>query len=714
MHITTLPVYSRLADPAEIATEPALAARLPQGWQLSQHQLETYRALLDPAIDVVINTAMTGDGKSLAGLLPLLTAPRSAPTLALFPTNELLQDQHRAAGDTLAQWGQPSDRAATLFGTRLDELYANAEQLSRPETLLNVLANHPLVLSNPDILHAILQFHYQQYGRAVTHVVGQLPQLFEQLTFDEFHLFETPQVVAVLTGLLFLKTQHPRLKTLFLSATPSHETLELLRRAGFGDRMRLIAPQQEGWYQHGAHPGAGWRQILQGCQLSFAPQSAEEWIAGGGDQTILAWFRTQRPGAKAALIVNSVATALRLVDQLRPVFEAEGLRVEPNTGLTGSTARKASYLADLLVGTSTVDVGVDFRINLIVFESLGAGAFLQRLGRLGRHTSYNDRQGHEQAFTSFAAYALVPAFIFERLTQPDNGQPAALHAGATYTRDELAQFIARAFPTPTTFTQYTRLWGRFVPARVFQTLSRKELRASFGAVREQLKQRYYDLTHASMVKTCKEWEERDKQGEGLLITEAHSFRGGSPFDCGLLKPDEGEAISYDLFWLLANGQLELLDQASFRAALRRMNRPDAAFARGFQRFFFRWRGMRSQREPVTILLGPQVAAWGPERHQTAQVLPGIQVDCAGHDCLTQLNRELLDAPCVGLLVPGFEPRQLQRTCALPLSLQLLPYRANGDAGEQTGTIAFGRDALLLDSRLRQRPVGASPSAPLIF
>jgi CRISPR-associated endonuclease/helicase Cas3 len=62
MKITTLPVYSKLAAEAEVPQE--IKERLPAGWQLSQHQLETYKALLDPAIDVVINTAMTGDGKS--------------------------------------------------------------------------------------------------------------------------------------------------------------------------------------------------------------------------------------------------------------------------------------------------------------------------------------------------------------------------------------------------------------------------------------------------------------------------------------------------------------------------------------------------------------------------------------------------------------------------------------------------------------------------
>ncbi|MBX0326718.1 type I-D CRISPR-associated helicase Cas3', partial [Oscillochloris sp. ZM17-4] len=709
-----LPVYSKLADTADVPQE--IVDRLPKDWRLSQHQLATYRALRSDDVDVVINTAMTGDGKSLAGLLPLLVNPRHNGTLSLFPTNELIQDQYASAGRMLPLWNHPAEWVGPLYGARLDELSATVEVLKRPDLLLRELNNHRLTLSNPDILHAILQFHYQQRGRSPDHVAGQMAMLFDQLTFDEFHIFDTPEVVAVLTGLLFLATQSPRLKTLFLSATPSPQIDDLLKRAGFASRLRMIDPQREGWYHHGADPGSGWRAILQGSNISFAQGNAEDWIAAGGDQILLNWFREHRPGARAALIVNSVATALRLVSRLKPLLAHKGLTVEPNTGITSRTIRKASYDADLLIGTSTVDVGVDFRINLLIFESSGAGTFLQRLGRLGRHTTFTDRDQREQRFAAFAAHALVPSFIYERLFQPQEGEPAPFVDGATYTREDLARIINTAFPKPVSFTHYTRLWGRFVPAKVYQELSRKELRQIFGSVRDHLKQRFYDLTSTSVVKACKEWEERDKQGEGLLIREAQSFRGGSPFDCGVLKEDEGDVVTYDLFWLLANAHLELMTREAFCAAVRRMGKLDMPYQRGYQKFFFRWLGLREQREQVHIILGPQVAQWGSERHQIAQVLPGIQVGCNGHEAfMHKLNSKLIDDPCVGLIIPAHEPRQVQRARYLPPGLQLWPYTADSlDAGVQAGSVAFGRNALLLDSLLRIKPLPSSSDAPMIF
>lgn len=45
MWIRTLPVYSKLADEANVP--PEVAERLPEGWRLSQHQVETYKAPIE-------------------------------------------------------------------------------------------------------------------------------------------------------------------------------------------------------------------------------------------------------------------------------------------------------------------------------------------------------------------------------------------------------------------------------------------------------------------------------------------------------------------------------------------------------------------------------------------------------------------------------------------------------------------------------------------
>src|SRR6266851_7040554 len=59
LHLHIHPVYSELNRDLKIGD-----------MQLLKHQVETLEAFHDPNIDVIFNTAMTGDGKSLAAYLP--------------------------------------------------------------------------------------------------------------------------------------------------------------------------------------------------------------------------------------------------------------------------------------------------------------------------------------------------------------------------------------------------------------------------------------------------------------------------------------------------------------------------------------------------------------------------------------------------------------------------------------------------------------------
>ena len=83
IYLHILPVYSELHPTSAIG-----------GLRLLKHQVETLEAFRDPNIDVVFNTAMTGDGKSLAAYLPVFKEGKRI--IAMYPTNELIQDQYYA------------------------------------------------------------------------------------------------------------------------------------------------------------------------------------------------------------------------------------------------------------------------------------------------------------------------------------------------------------------------------------------------------------------------------------------------------------------------------------------------------------------------------------------------------------------------------------------------------------------------------------------
>lgn len=107
---------------------------IPNGWRLAWHQVETFKALQNPDIDVVFNTAMTGDGKSLAAYLGVLQGDTEA--IALYPTNELARDQENQIRKYVEDF-QPNNqpRIARLNSAEL-ELYAENEGIkNQPRSL---------------------------------------------------------------------------------------------------------------------------------------------------------------------------------------------------------------------------------------------------------------------------------------------------------------------------------------------------------------------------------------------------------------------------------------------------------------------------------------------------------------------------------------------------------------------------------------------------
>src|SRR5205823_1452571 len=152
--------------------------KLPANWRLYQHQVATYRELMHGEADVVVNTAMTGDGKSLASQLPALVHGRSL--LAMYPTNELIWDQLRQVQQSQEDW-KTRRTVSRMDAAELDRL-VDERGLPRRNELLTMLANNNLVLTNPDIFHYIMQMYYTGRGDAPDYVIGPMLRDFDQFT----------------------------------------------------------------------------------------------------------------------------------------------------------------------------------------------------------------------------------------------------------------------------------------------------------------------------------------------------------------------------------------------------------------------------------------------------------------------------------------------------------------------------------------------------
>lgn len=699
MRIRTLPVYSKLADDQDIP--PEIKAKLPAGWRLSSHQVATYQALKSSDADVVFNAAMTSDGKSLAGQLPALVEDRPRSLLAMYPTNELIGDQLRQTEQSLHSWGRDDLRPVRLDARRLDELEDKVE-LERRDALLNLWRNHELILTNPDIFHYVMQQYYIRTGKngdAPDRVIGPLLQLFDQFTFDEFHVFQTPQVVSVVNALIFIHevtgSVRPK-KFLFLSATPEELLLRYLERAG------LRSVQIHGSYAHAWNnpDPAHWRRILHGSVLHFAPQRAEEWVETHLEDTLLRFFLEHRPAAKGAIIVNSVASAQRLVNRLRRVFSVHGLVVESNTGFDAPDQRRASYGADLLVGTSTIDVGVDFQINFLVFESRDAGTFLQRLGRLGRHDGF-ERDGTFHQFEAFEAHALVPLWLHERLCQSESGANPPLAEGMEIDRERLGQIIREAFPPVATFERYGQVWGGLQAAQVIKGLYHPTIKGQYAGTRDRLAERYGKTLKVSLKRELVRLLELQKTAPAI-VEEARSFRGGGDLLCGIVDENEtgsARVKKYELFGLLSNFELGPLEKDEFSHEVEKWQLPGRAYKLDGLVGYFRVSGVRPERNDVRVIFNQDLADWGPEEFGVVRVVERVEADAPEVPELNRLNGALRRRKLVALLCLP-HPAELMRRLYLPWPFPL--YRFYSRDGCE-GSIAFGRQALLLEVALQGRP-----------
>lgn len=715
------PVYSRLASIEDVAATE-IAAKLPVGldgspWRLSQHQLATYTALTAAGgPNVVFNTAMTGDGKSLAGQLPSLLFGWRRKLFSMYPTNELIRDQLRQAQATWGLW-QQFPVIACLDSRELDVRMASGDFDQRGAALASVYRNNDVVLTNPDIFHYIMQGFYARAGKSVDapdRFFAPLIASFQQFTFDEFHIFETPQIVSVITALLLADeiTRAQDRRYLFQSATPNPLMLRYLERAGLN--VEVISGQ----YAHAtSNPDPQrWRLILRGCELNLDRGTVEQWLDLHLEDVLLPFFLGHRPGAKGAIIVNSVAQAKRIVQRLKPALSKYGIKVGENTGLTGRSQRAASYACDLLVGTSTVDVGVDFQINFLLFESRDAGSFLQRLGRLGRHAEYKTQDGAPVSFQNyFVAYALVPPWIDENLFVGRGSRGPLITDGTVIDREALISAIQTAFPPSTTFENYAREWGILQATRVVHKLNEPLVRSQYEDVRKNLIRRYGAVFGASVTQQSSRYVEMQTT-QRKLYDEVTSFRGSSSFVCGVLDPNEegAEQIkTYDLFSLLGNADLGELDEADYWAAAQRWSVPEEPLRRQNLIAFFRLHGFLAERNHYRIRLQHDVAEWDNRHFGVVQVLDGIQLLSdypQSIPAFNTLNRRLAARQVPTLLCLRLHPLELKRQLRLPLLFAIYELETRDGF---TGSVAFDREALLLHTALKQHPIDCGGGAVIL-
>jgi CRISPR-associated endonuclease/helicase Cas3 len=706
MQITTLPVFSKLADEADVRA--AFGDReLPVS--LSEHQLRTFEALIDSNIDVVINTAMTGDGKSLAAYLPaLLDSERG--TFGMYPTNELARDQRKQFISYKAIFGSTM-RDGDLWGAKLGRLVEqNPAFERRAEALKQFLFQHQVVLTNPDIFHLMMNYRYESRVLSSQELPYTLSTGYSTFIFDEFHLFSTPQIVSALTAMLFFNAtaQHNdnyRPRFLFSSATPRTIFTDMLADSGL--RVQNI----NGDYR--SEDTEGYRQVLHRTRLHLYKlvelQSAEKWLNEHID--IIVEHYNLVSNARGVIIVNSVVEARRIARLLRQ--RLPHLIIGENTGLTDDERRKQAMQAQLIVGTSTIDVGMDFNISLLIFESPDAGTFLQRFGRLGRVRRNGETFAYYEAHALFSSKApwIYDTFVKELA---DRG----IHDGASVDRPAtLRDAVVAAFPQATSFERYVRRWGALQAAHVIASLEDKSREGSHAETAKVLRAQYERVLGLKNINSAikRYWfmiKHKDETGSTAcqaIMDEVLAFRGTSPFQVGVWDDTVTPAafLSYDAFVIAQSSDICLADWEAVDEALHERFSDTEEYRTTIDSFKY---GLKRQEHPLVLY----VDAFREERERLVLQMEGFNPKLQLDQVLllkgfsikqprseeTKLLNQVLRRQSVVAYVTRREPVELRRKLHLPAFFPLYQVQ---DSHEQLYTLALGQAALLVEAESFGRP-----------
>ncbi|MGB7416590.1 MAG: type I-D CRISPR-associated helicase Cas3', partial [Thermosynechococcaceae cyanobacterium] len=551
MQVILKPLFSRLntlescpldcQDSCQIKQIKALSG---ESCPLSVHQVQTYAEVKQGDADVIFSTAVTGDGKSLAAYLPALRDPRFR-IMGLYPTIELVEDQTRSQQGWHKTFElDAAERIDCLFGEELSQRVQQAGKSSKYTELLKTIELKPIILTNPDIFHLMTHGQYRtpQYNNLrLPMMLADFPDLW---VFDEFHIFGPHQETAVLNSMIMIRqtqqNRRPR-RFLFTSATPKQNFIAQLQQAGL--KTQVIA----GSYT--SEDISGYRQILQSIELDFVTL---------GDGGVIDWLtenvtlirellETERQG-RGLIILNSVAQAgqaVKLLSELLPMVQVQEIsgRVDRQGRSQTQAALQNSEQPVLVVGTSAVDVGVDFDIHLLIFEGSDSATVIQRLGRLGRHAG----------FTQYKAFLLISGrtpWVMATLEEQ-------LQAESTIDRHDLMAAIDEAFTAPKEFERYRDQWGVLQAQGMLAQFRTQES----GEITKPIRQRMTaDLQKVygekfEQVAYCR-LKELDKSVVSAVQDELIRFRGSSSLQAAVWDGDR--FYTSDLLRLLPYTQVHII------------------------------------------------------------------------------------------------------------------------------------------------------------
>ncbi len=535
-HIELKPIYYSCIENADW---------LP-GKQPYFHQQKIYDLIMESRQNnefiCIFNTAVTGGGKTLASYAASLL--HKIPAFGLYPTNELIEDQERALRPEF-----PEKQAHPLFridSRRLDEWEALLERRSHQDTLRTLLNWRKVILTNPDIFYMLFFGLYQGFP-GIAETLFNVTAAYPILIFDEFHLYNIKQIgnVAFMVATLKELQKSQGKVFIFSSATPNPRFLDVLERIGI--RTEMVETQQaETITEHTPC-------VSQPLSLTLIPGDLTSWKgleALEENFSLVEEFMRDFPDAKAVFIFDAVSNTPRLAHTLKTKYPH--LSIGEIHGLASEETRKNALKSRLTVGTSTIEVGIDFKDetekDLLVFEARTSSQFIQRLGRIARHV--------KKTTIPNQAIAIVPPYVYHELTAQLKGNVVSIERKIFY------EHVENAYRNPNEFEGYLK---RYSPVEAYagvEFIENQQLPDTKPIVKEQLERTLEVLYQKPIKKIAGQFRDLCRRN---VLKPLQSFRGAG-FQVALIdKQEQGFPLKiYDLFLILRKTHFKELSPEQFQ------------------------------------------------------------------------------------------------------------------------------------------------------
>jgi CRISPR-associated endonuclease/helicase Cas3 len=439
---------------------------------------------------VLVNIAGTGQGKTLAASAPIFTLKDNLDSVIFsYPTNELIHDQKQTIHGYIESFNAEHEvievNRPTLLQLREESPIRFKNQGAMWEHILSSFKKK-IICTNPDILYYSLIERY-----AGTIVAQIIMQAYPIIVYDEFHLCNSKQISDALIAIALAKAFRKPKIFIFLSATPNDLFINKVKSIEVP-----VIPIQSLQDRIKAKPESMKLLLVGEVELEVYPYPSGIWSALECIEQHIADVQSylkSHPSEKIVAILDSVYEAKCLAE----IFERTlGLEVGQCHGWMNVKERHEEIKKQVVVGSSAIEVGIDFKCSFLIFEAKNWDTFMQRLGRVAR-----------KGITYGKAIAIVPKLVFQNLCH-------ALSQKRTVNRGELSEHIKEAFHSFEDFQSYTQSWlgveAKIIFDEYISTLTRDE--------REEYKNFLYQIL-------CK-LTEKDLVEINQLVDEARNLEKG--------------------------------------------------------------------------------------------------------------------------------------------------------------------------------------------